>query len=111
VNLKATLKGSPTSIFNYLKNLIRDNDGWPGYKAKILRQYQPEKNLSALIQYKEEKLSRRFEGKRFLLESANDKWLDDAFLERKQINWKVRAFDMIYPMRELGTIEITNDDL
>lgn len=54
----------------------------------------------------------RFEGKRFVLESGADgKWFDDAFNEKKQINWKVRAFDMIYPIRELGSLEITNDDL
>lgn len=47
-----------------------------------------------------------------MLESSPDgKWFDDAFNEKKQISWKVRAFDMIYPIRELGTLEITNDDL
>lgn len=112
VVLRATLKGTPSSIIIYLKGLLTNNSGWPGYRAKILRQYQPERNQTALIQYKEEKLGNRYEGKRFVLESSPDgKWFDDAFNEKKQISWKVRAFDMIYPIRELGTLEITNDDL
>eukprot|EP00347_Sterkiella_histriomuscorum_P017751 403348136 len=110
-SLKAKLRGSPQQIFNYLKNQVKKSDGWPGYKAKILRQHQPEKGLSAIIDYKEDTMRTRKEGKRFQLESAAEKWFDDAYLEKKQINWKVRAFDMIYPIRELGTIEITNDDL
>lgn len=67
--------------------------------------------MSAIIDYKEDILTKGKEGKRFQLESAAEKWFDDAYLEKKSINWKVRAFDMTYPIRELGALEISNDDL
>ncbi|CDW77802.1 allene oxide synthase 8r-lipoxygenase fusion protein [Stylonychia lemnae] len=111
VSIKANLMGSTTQIFNYLKGLFKDNDAWRGYKSKTIRQYQPDRGLSAIIDYKEDNVSRKKEANRFQLESATEKWFDDAFLERKQINWKVRSFDFIYPIRELGALQITNDDL
>lgn len=65
VSLKANLKGSTTQIFLYLRNLIKNNEGWPGYKAKILRQYQPDRNLSAIIDYKEDSIVKNKDANRF----------------------------------------------
>lgn len=65
VSIKANLMGSTTHIFNYLKGLFKDNDAWRGYKSKIIRQYQPDRGLSAIIDYKEDNVSRKKEANRF----------------------------------------------
>jgi hypothetical protein len=48
-----------------LKGLFKDNDAWPGYKSKVLRQYQPDRGISAIIDYKEDNVSRKKEANRF----------------------------------------------
>ena len=109
--MEATLGGTTEQIFRYLRDLIKHSEGYPGFKPKILREYQPDKNLSAIMDYKEDLVSKKKEPNRFQLESSDVKWIDESLVERKAINWKVRSFDLTYQIGELGFVNITNDDL